>query len=336
VDMGYTMYRWDIFDVAKSCDCPLDKVGCQSEEVCFREDHIEKYNDPETGEEKERVLHKAYCGGRAKYAQGHIPMTTILSGWKRINRNHSQWEVESMGSRPTASGFVIKDQTKFAANLIKKHPQDLYISGFAASVVVDWGTTAAGLEVWQEQVTPAGRQKHVMLECDQIEEAGINQIIGAVVGYIAKYRESFIEVAADIGGGGNYLNPYLRDMGYQVRDVNFNQEKEAAVAAWNIYNEGEGIVVPSEFDLFSTQVRGWKRNKMGKIDKGNDHLCDAAVCYFSKFIEQMGLSHIRAIPVTFNTGGSGERSSSGNAHRTPDVGMTPRVAAARGFGGRRR
>jgi hypothetical protein len=87
-----------------------------------------------------------------------------------------------MGSRPTASGFVIKDQTKFAANLVKKHPADLYVPGFAASVVVDWGTTAAGLEVWQEQVTPSGRQKHVMLECEQIEEAGINQIIGAVIG----------------------------------------------------------------------------------------------------------------------------------------------------------
>lgn len=321
-EMGYKLYKWTIFDVAKPCDCPLDKVGCQSEEKCFREDHVEKFIDPETGREEERVIHKSYCGGVAKYSDGWIPMKTILATWRRMGRNHAQWEVEAMGSRPTTAGFVIKDPTWHAKNTTTESPAELYREGFPLSVLVDWGATAAGLEVWQEQVLPSGKERHVLLECDQVEEAGVNQIVGAVMGYVNKYRNSFIEVAADIGGGGNYLNPYLRDMGIQVRDVNFNQEKEAGVAAWNILNEGGKLVIPAEFVLFHEQVGQWRRNKAGKIDKGNDHLCDAAICYFSKFIERMGLSHIRIVPVVFSANGSSPTNDQTLAERM-GISMTP-------------
>jgi hypothetical protein len=128
-------------------------------------------------------------------------------------------------------------------------------------------------------------------------------------------------------------------MGYNVRDVNFNQEKEAAVAAWNIYNETDALMVPVEFDLFATQVRGWKRNKIGKIDKRNDHLCDAAVCYFSKFIDRMGLSYMRALPVVFSAGGVPSSSSQQNDQLKRTSAFGPgdyRAAAVRGFGGGRR
>lgn len=295
-EMGYKLYQWDTFDVAARCPC-VDV--CQSPEPCFREDHVEKIFNPDTGEEEEKVIHKAYCGGRAMYADGWIEMEEIETLWKRWKRNHTRWEVEAMGSRPTSAGFVIKDLTAFARNITTASGESLYVPGYPVSICVDWGTVAAGIEVWQEQMN----DNHVLIDAVQMEENNQTEMYGAIFARIRKYGYDVVEIAADMGGGGNYLNPDLRENhGLPVRDVNFQTEKEAAVAAWNILNEGDKCKYPAEFDIFTTQVRNWKRNSQGHINKGNDHLCDTAICYFSKFIERLGLSNIRVTPRSFHAG----------------------------------
>lgn len=295
-EMGYTKYKWDIFDVCEGCDCGPD--GCESQESCFSQDHYEDYTDPDTGQTEKRLLHKAYCGGRAKYADGWIPVAEIETLWKRIKRNHGTWEVEAMGSRPSTAGFVIKDRNAYRANRTETEPANLYKRGWPITVCVDWGTIAAGVTVWQEW----SKERHVLLHADLIENAGQTQIMGAVLGYVYKYALEFQEVAADIGGGGNYLNKSLREEhGIVTRDVNFGTEKEAAVAAWNIINEANKAIYPVEYTDFDEQVRNWKR-KNGQIVKRNDHLCDSSVCYFSKFIDRLGVSHLRGIPKSFSSG----------------------------------
>lgn len=300
-EMGYELYKWDIFDVCEGCDC--GPGGCESTEKCFREDHYEEFTNPDTGQPEKRMLHRAYCGGRARYGQGWIPIDEIVTLWKRMKRNHDTWEVEAMGQRPSAAGFVIKDRRAYGENTVETRASELYMPGWPVTVCVDWGTIAAGVEVWQEQ--PG--DKHVLLHADLVQEAGQTQIIGTILGYQQRYSGEFQEVAADIGGGGNYLNKSLREeYGIQTRDVNFAEEKEAAVAAWNILNEARRCFYPAEFVDFHEQVQKWKR-KSGRIQKGNDHLCDTAVCYFSKFIERLGTSHHRITPRSFSTSGIAPR-----------------------------
>lgn len=293
-EMGYSIYRWDIFDSCAGCECGGEPTECQSEEECFREDHWEDFIDPETQEPSRRLVHKAYCGGRAKYASGHLPIKEAETLWRRMRRNHAQWEVEAMGSRPSVAGHVIKDQMKFNLSITSEPASSLYIPGGYCEVDVDWGTNNAAVEVWQQQ----GR-KHVLLHADLLQETNETQLLGTIVGYAREYRAT---IAADIGGGGVFFNPKLRqEYRIPVRDVNFQTEKESAVAAWNIFNESDEIVVPSEFTDFIHQVRNWKR-KNGQIQKGNDHLCDAGVCYFAKFIDQLGISRVRVLPRSFRTG----------------------------------
>lgn len=292
-EMGYKLYRWDVFDVCEGCQCVGDT--CESEEVCFREDHYENVLNPETNQLERKLIHKAYCGGRAKYAEGWVPMEEILSAWKRIKRNHSTFEIEQMGSRPGSKGFVIKDRNKFKKSKTEESGVEIYQPGWPASVCVDWGTVAAGVEVWQRQ--PG--DKHALLFAELVEDAGLLQIVAKIEEVADMFAGDITELAADIGGGGNYLNPYMRDRGWVVRDVVFNEMKEAAVAAWNIYNEAEKTHVPEEFETFIKQVNKWKR-KNGHIQKGNDHLCDAAICYFSKFIDELGVSHYRVMPKAFS------------------------------------
>jgi hypothetical protein len=325
VEMGFKLYRWDIFDVSERCECV---GGCQSPEPCFREDHVEQYVDPEDGQLKDKLVHKAYCGGRAAYADGWIPMVEIEALWKRMKRNHARWEVEAMGSRPASSGHVIKDLNAFAKNITTETGPQLYVPGGPITVCVDWGTTAAGVTVWQEQFGGV----HAQLHADLIQEAGQTQILGVILGYVNLYLSDFLEVAADIGGGGNYLNPTLReDHRVPVRDVNFAEEKEAAVAAWNIFNEANKCKYPSEHQEFAHQVRNWKR-KNGRIAKGNDHLCDSSICYFSKFIDRLGLSNVRVPPRSFNAGGPPAQPRDASPAAAPEH----RVALMRGIRSKRR
>lgn len=297
VEMGYKLYRWDIFDVAEPCDCV---GGCQSAEPCFREDHTEDYLDPDDGELKTRLVHKAYCGGRARYAAGWISMEEIETLWKRMRRNHSRWEVEAMGSRPSTAGFVIKDLVWHAKNTVPETGEEIYIPGAPVTICVDWGTGAAGVGVWQEQ--PFG--KHALLAAELLIDNNETQIFGSILAFAHRFRAELQEVAADIGGGGNYFNKKLReDHRLPCRDVNFNTEKEAAVGAWNIFNEGGDLILPGEWSEFHHQVKNWKRRKDGSIKKGDDHLCDMSICYFAKFIERLGLSTVRTIPQTFSTSG---------------------------------
>ena len=307
-EMGYDMYRWDALDIAEPCGCPGGAAECHAEEKCFREDHVDEYFDPESGEIKQKLIHRAYCGGRMKYAEGWMPKDEIFSIWKRWRRNHSRFEVEMMGSRPGTSGHVIKDRAAYLRNKLDLTPISLYKPGFPIEICVDWGTVAAGLTVWQDQsdatVDADGKRhpfdKHVLLHADLIEEAGLTQIIAKILEYWNRYPEART-VAADIGGGGNYLNPHLREEHrIPCRDVNFGEEKEGAVAAWNIFNESDAVMYFTDHTEFDTQIRNWKR-KNGKIAKGDDHLMDSSVCYFARFIEQLGLQNVKAVTRSFSS-----------------------------------
>lgn len=315
-EMGYSTYQWDIFDVSEQCECN-PRIGCQSEESCFREDHFEHVVDPVTGTPSQKLVHRAYCAGRSMYADGWIPPREIVKMWRRIKRNHAVWEVEAMGSRPSSKGFVIRDLRQFEKNLVPETGEELYITGWPISIGVDWGTRAAGVTVWQEQPDDV----HALIYAEIVAEAGLTQIVSLLVELQRRYLGEFTEVAADIGGGGNYLNPYLRE-NYRVpcRDVNFAEEKEAAVAALNIFSESSSLRIPSEFDDYITEANNWKR-KDGRIQKGNDHLMDAAICYFSKFIDRLGLSHVKIPPKAVS---AAVGRTTGN-HYTPSV----RVAAGR-------
>ena len=300
-EMGYKLYKWDVFDVCAGCQCPPDPSGaglCMSEESCFREDHVETYFDPETQQNETKVLHKAYCGGRSRYSKGWVPYAEILKLWLRLKRNHATWEVEQMGSRPTSRGYVIESRTKFRENIIREPAHTLFVPGCPTWLNVDWGTGNCGIQVWQHQMD----DKHVLVECELLEESGPTETTARLVSYWNKYIDTMVELRGDLGGGGNYMNKQMTEQyGMIAVDVAFSEDKEAATRVWNILNEAGKIVIPDEFELFIEQVLKWRRIN-GRIAKGNDHLADTGICYFSRLIDAMDLNHIRVGPKVFNSG----------------------------------
>ena len=302
-EMGYKLYKWDVFDVAERCE-----DECASCEPCFANDHWEDVLNPDTGQTERKLIHRAYCGGRAHYADGWVPVSEIKTLWTRGKRNHSNFEVEQMGSKPTSSGYVIKDMDRFKANIVPETGRALYVPRDPVSICVDWGSSNAGVGVWQEQ----RGDRHVLLHADFLEEYGEVQVFGVILGYAAQYRAELAEVAADIGGGGSYFNPVLREQ-YRMptRDVDFAAEKESAVGAWNIYNEAGSTVIPEEHEVFISQVKKWRRVN-GRINKGGDHLCDMAICYFAKFVDRLNLRRPHVPPKSISTRVVGGAQANGN------------------------
>lgn len=294
-EMGYKLYRWDVFDICQQCEC-VDK--CQHPEPCFREDHYVEQENPDTGKLEKALLHRAYCGGRARYADGWMPIKEIEKLWRRSRRNHTFFEVEAMGSRPTTKGYVIKDQKKFEEQIRSEPAATFYRPGCPVWVLVDWGSVNCGIGVWQYH---PDTDRHVRLEADMVEEQSDTYLINQVLTYCRKYQEDLVGVRGDIGGGGSYFNPKLRDeYGLPVDDVNFQQDKEAAAVVWNIFNDAGLCIYPEEHEVANEQAKKWKRGSDGKIKKGNDHLCDMTICYFARLIDDMGVSRLRITPKSFS------------------------------------
>lgn len=327
-EMGYRLYQWDVFDICEPCDCV---GGCEHVEPCFREDHMEKFIDPETNTEVERVVHRAYCGGRSMYANGWMPQEEISKLWLRSKRNHGKWEVEAMGSRPAIGGHVVKSRKHFDANIVEVPAHELYVRGSPTDICVDWGTNAGSIEVWQHQP----HDRVVLIEAEMVEEAGPTEMVGKIVATWNRYIDTIREIRADIGGGGNYMNKLLvEEHRLTVVDVVFSEVKEAAVAAMNIYNDSSRMVIPREHAEFIRQARKWRR-KNGRIVKGDDHMCDGAVCYFSRFIDELGLQHIRIGPRVLGTGPMPKTESqamAGTSVAIRNTGMAPRIPVVRAFG----
>lgn len=294
-EMGYKLYKWDVFDICQQCDCV---ESCQSSEPCFRDDHHETTVNPDTGAEETKLVHRAYCGGRAMYASGWMPMAEIEKLWRRSRRNHSFFEVEAMGSRPTTSGYVIKDQERYAQLVTSDSPESLYLPGCPVWIGVDWGAVNCGITVWQYH---PHTDKHVRLEAVQIQEQSDTFIVNQVLMYAHRYSGELEGIRGDIGGGGSYFNPKLRNKyGLPVEDINFAEDKEAAAVVWNILNDAGLCTYPSAHEIANEQAKKWKRGKDGKIKKGNDHLCDATICYFSRLIDELGVKRQRFAPQTFS------------------------------------
>lgn len=275
------------------------------------------------------------CGGRARFAEGWVPMEEIEALWRRMRRNHARWEVEAMGQRPSSGGMVMLDMQKFNDSIVNVPAASLYQLNNPVDIDVDWGTGAGAIEVWQEQ-----GKKQVLLHAEQLLENNRTQMFGAIISYSIKYRSDLVAVNCDIGGGGNYLNQELRDEHrLPVNDVNFSEVKETAAAAWNIYNDAGNLVIPAEHEEFIHQTRNWRRVN-GRINKGNDHLCDAAVCHFASFIDRLGLTKVSIPPRSFRSNpdlaGGPQRQVSAKQRAMAGTQSRGRVAIARGFGSKRK
>jgi hypothetical protein len=288
-EMGYKLYSWDSFDICQPCTHDCD--SCLQD---FREDIY--ISDVNTGNQV--LKHKAYCGGKAKLSQGWMSISEIKQQFREHNFDCAWFETEMMGWRPATSGHVIKDQYKFVNSCVVDDDQVEHMPGCQCVITIDWGMKGeCCVQVWQIQ---PGAVVALLEDDHYIHGEPENFIYESVYGLGTRYKTNEVWADSSHPYCNNTLMTHPRYR-MDVREVNFRQEKELGAGAFNAWVDLDRVKVPKKFNVFIKQVRNWKR-KTGKIQKGDDHGCDAAICFFLRFAAESIPSSSRIMPITFSPG----------------------------------
>jgi len=133
--VGYTLKKFDVFDVAAKCnyDC---KTTCPVKEH-FAEDYYSGAG------ETRQLVHKAYCGGRALETRGWIEVDEIAQHWRELGRE--SFERELLGKSAGAVGHIYDPvlladavlEPKWLSKDPKSHSRRFRLLDKA--LAIDWG-----------------------------------------------------------------------------------------------------------------------------------------------------------------------------------------------------
>lgn len=314
---GFERHRFSIFDVCATCPYAVttaaqwdalgqgtarapgdDFRGIQHLPVlqpdcanCPRPEYFRDYRyerDGKTGEMK--VVGKPWCGGAAAFAtNGWIGWETdngVLQQFKE-RANDEEFEVELCGLRPSTLGYVIKDRDSLKDCFVPDSlcdylppyaPDGTYNEGAGECIgTVDWGLKGmCAVMVLQNRTdlnAPMGCRVAV-----EVEDLGM-QSEGVVYQYFEGMRDLYgvNEIWAD--SSHPYNNQALRERGFHVEEVFFAKDKETGAGSINAHVENGALLIPQEKGRVATaQLLKWRRDKGGKIVKGDDHFCDSLLC----------------------------------------------------------
>lgn len=133
--MGYAVESFDVFDVVKRC--PYDCATTCPVKEHFAEDHYDGEGPTR------RLVHRAYCGGRAHEVDGWVPVDEIAQHWREYPR--ATFERELLGKSTSAVGHVYDPRLIDEATLEPKWlsvDETQHARRFQAvekAVGIDWG-----------------------------------------------------------------------------------------------------------------------------------------------------------------------------------------------------
>lgn len=254
-NLGYEIYKWDSFDIAKTC-----MKRCED---CL----VPEFRDK-------------YCQGKAKDSSGWLDTDEIAREWQDTNRE--TFEVEVMGMRPASAGCVIDPLSLDKAIVKDRELSGKWVASFGG---VDWGfagMTALVVLGWQDERVEVVHS-----------EAFHRQGIDAIVERLKKLRDKYgvREIFAD--SSHPFENSRLRDEGFAVwgKDsedgsgtlgVPFVTFKEEGVSILAYLFEKERIKIPDSHTILLRQLRTWRRDQHGHIVKRDDHFPDALLAAMMK------------------------------------------------------
>lgn len=282
-ERGYLRLQWDIFDVCKTF--PAD---------FWEQPEIAKI----TGIDKL----KAHAKGRTGDPDGWVPIQNVIQAW-REKPTDDWFEVEYLGSRPSAAGLVLKpedvDRAIFETN---KHPEYAFRKGCIDVLGIDWGfssmTSVVELMGHKDEVV-------VMLGNKNFHQTSSDVIIKYVIDKVKAKGIRFIYADS----AGKFENDALRNalakenIGCAVIEVVFSKEKEGMLGNLRAHFEQGKYKIPKQFYTSEGWVDNveapWQYKRYRYQDgtdkpiKKDDHIPDATMCALQHFI--LG-KHVRSIP----------------------------------------
>lgn len=286
-ERGYLRIQWDIFDVTKT----------------FPADFWER---PEIAKIHDIQKLKAFAKGRTGDPDGWVPIDNIIQAW-REKPTDDWFEVEYLGSRPSAAGLVLKpedvDRAMFDS---QKETRYNYVRGATVVLGIDWGFSS------MTAVTEFMRHRDevvVQLDCKTYHQIASDDIINQVVEKVKSKNIRFIYADS----AGKFENVALQNalvkakLACKVIEVVFSVEKEEMLGNFRAHFEQGKIKIPERVmkrdELVSNKEAYWQYKRYRYQEgtdrpmKKDDHIPDSTMCALQHF--KLG-KLVRSIPVDPN------------------------------------
>lgn len=288
-ERGYLRIQWDIFDVCK----PFSKEFWEKPEIKSI-GGIEKL--------------KGYARGRTGDMEGWVPIENVIQAWKE-KPTEDWFEVEYLGSRPSAAGLVLKpedvDRAMFDSQQDSRYN---YVRGATVVLGIDWGFSS------MTAVTEFMRHTNqvvVMLDNKNYHQTSSEKIIKDVIEKVRARGIRFIYADS----AGKFENIALQNalakekLACAVIEVVFSKEKEGMLGNLRAHFEQGKIKIPKKVwrtddkdvrTLHSNLEAYWQYKRYryqegtDKPVKKDDHIPDSTMCALQHFI--LG-KFARSIPV---------------------------------------
>lgn len=269
-EKGYLRIQWDIFDVCSSFPADIWENGIMPDGTRIKD---------VAGVEK---LIK-YANGRTGDPEGWIPVINVIQAW-REKPTEDWFEVEYLGSRPSAAGLVLKPEHVEASQF--DSDTDLtyrYVNGAEVVIGIDWGFSS--MTAVTEYMAHVNKTV-VMLDNKNYSQTESAVIIKAVV---KKVREKGIRfIYCD--SAGKFENIALQSaltkegLACKVIEVVFSKEKEGMLGNLRAHFEQGKIKLPIKFKDAYWQFKRYRYQPgTDKPIKKDDHIPDSSMCALQHF-----------------------------------------------------
>ena len=285
---GYTRIQWDIFDVAAKFDPNI-------------------WERPDVKAIPDILKLKGYAAGRTGDPDGWVPIDNIIQAW-REKPTVDWFEVEYMGSRPSAAGLVLKPEDVDRAVFdISENARYNFITGATSVLGIDWGFSSMTSVV---EVMGHLDEVVVLLDNKNYQQTPSDDIIKDVVKMVRRHGIRFIYADS----AGKFENVALQNalskeqLGCTVIEVVFSKEKfgtpgrdgsPGMLGNLRSHFEQAKIKIPKRLRDAYWQVKRYRYQPgTDKPVKKDDHIPDALMCALQHFI--LG-RYVRSIPVSQST-----------------------------------
>lgn len=284
-ERGYLRIQWDIFDVTKP----------------FAKDYWENAVLADGTKVADIVgidKLKAHARERTGDPQGWVPVENIIQAW-REKPTDDWFEVEYMGSRPSAAGLVLKpediDRATFDSDTDTRYN---FVRGSQVSMGIDWGFSS------MTSVTEYMKHKDhvaVLLSNRNYSQTGSDAIIKDVIEKVKAHGVRFI-YADSAGKFENFAlqNELIKEkLACKVIEVVFSKEKEGMLGNLRAHFEQGKIKIPKKFLEAVWQFKRYRYQEgTDKPVKKDDHIPDSSMCALQHF--KLG-KVVRSLPNNSNT-----------------------------------
>lgn len=272
-ERGYERIQWDIFDVCK----PFPADFWDQPDIASI-----------TGIEKLR----AHARGRTGDAQGWVPIANVIQAW-REKPTEDWFEVEYLGSRPSAAGLVLKpedvDSAMFDSESEKRYN---YIKGATCVLGIDWGFSSMTSMV---ELMGHSDSVVVMLDNKNYHQISSATIIAHAIKKVRAHGIRFIYADS----AGKFENDALQNqlvkegLACKVIEVVFAKEKVGMLGNLRAHFEQKKYKIPKKIlrdgEWKPNQEAYWQYKRYryeegtDKPVKKDDHIPDATMCALQHF-----------------------------------------------------